>query len=341
MIVTSLDGASAAVFRSWERLFTRAGTTVHQSSAYAAAADAGVQDRVWVVAGERMIAAFALYDGVATSLLGPHVLLTDHPPIATTVEDVAARLAAETGAELVYFPNAAAGRAPRHEPSGRLAVWTRLDSPHIDWRLPIELLWRRVCRRYGSRAERQRRRFDGSGLHERALRGAEAVDAMDVVERRSWKARAGQSMHHRDEQFVLYGALLRDGTATLATVFDGDRAVAFRLDTLVARTVCCLKWSYDEAYRRCSPGFHLLTRGLVNTWGGRDVERIDLFGSPDRLKALVSTGATARVDLAWPRGQLAHELGEERATHDERIRRAFEAGLGVRQVYADTTSRDA
>lgn len=130
--------------------------------------------------------------------------------------------------------------------------------------------------------------------------GAEAVAVLDTIERRSWKARCDQSMHDRDQQFELYSGLLDRNLVTLDVAWHGRRPVAYRLDARVGQTVACVKWSFDEDYRRCSPGFYLLTQGLVRRWGPVELDLIDLFGSPDTLKDVVASGAVPRYDLAWP-----------------------------------------
>lgn len=100
----------------------------------------------------------------------------------------------------------------------------------------------------------------------------------------------------------------------------------------------CLKWSYDEAYQRHSPGFYLLTKRLVQRWGGTDLDSVDLFGSPDRLKDLLSTHQAARFDLAWPPGPAADELRAERTEFDHRVWENHQAGHGVRHFYVTQAS---
>jgi CelD/BcsL family acetyltransferase involved in cellulose biosynthesis len=140
-------------------------------------------------------------------------------------------------------------------------------------------------------------------------------------------------MNHRDNQFDLYAYLLRHGLSSLDVVWSATRPIAYRLDAHLGRTVMCLKWSYDEEYRRCSPGFYLLTKRLVQRWGDTDLDSIDLFGSPDRLKDLISTDRVARFDLAWPPGPAVDALRAERTGFDRQVRENHQAGRGVRQLY--------
>lgn len=199
-------------------------------------------------------------------------------------------------------------------------------------------LMARVRERYGSRADRQWRRFENAGLAVATVAGKPAVEVLDRIERASWKTKAGQSMHEREDQFALYCTLIERGVADLEVVYDGLSPVAYRLDTKIGRVVTCLKWSYDDRYRRFSPGFHLLTTDLVRRWSGADLARVDLFGSPDLLKRLISTGERRRFDLAWPDASVAQDLRLERISFDAKIRASYEAGRGIREHYQSGAS---
>jgi CelD/BcsL family acetyltransferase involved in cellulose biosynthesis len=337
MIAAPLCEAPEDLVARWRHLYARAGVSIHQSPEYAAAiAESGAL--TWVVADDEAIGAFAVRDGVATSLGATRAFLAvESVTSGGVLQRACAVLARESGARLVYFPHVYAETVAAPDPSTGIASWARLPNPHVDC-LAGDDLWSRVRERYGSRATRQRRRAETSGLEQRTLVGDEAADAVDRVERRTWKALAGHSMHQREDQYAVFARLLRDRQLTAAVLLDGERPVAFRIDAHIKRTVYCLKWSYDEAYRRCSPGFYLLTCGLAHDWDYRAVDRIDLFGSPDALKALVATGHTERVDFAWPRSA-ATSLAAERKAHDRAAAQALRDGIGLRRLYLDADAR--
>lgn len=304
---------------------------VQQTPGYArAAAHAHGDCRVHVATHAGLLSVFLVEPDRATCLFAEVPALGG--PADHRVCELADLVRARTQVPLVYFPH-----VTRTAPGG-LSSWRRLDSPLIDWSDRGRNLVERVRARYGSRASRQWRRFEARGLRCASVSGTEAVKAMATVEIHSWKAACGQSMHHRDHQFGLYAHLLRQRLCGLDVVWDDDRPVAFRLDAHFGRTVTCLKWSYDETYRQYSPGFYLLTKGLVEKWGETDFETIDLFGSPDRLKDLLSTHHIARFDLAWPPGDAVDNLRAERTEFDRRVRENHQAGHGVRQFYLAKTS---
>lgn len=307
---------------------------VHQSADYAAAVDAGA-DPVHVAVHNGLISAFVVRGQRADCLF------TDRPyagggetadRAGRDFAGLADAVRSELGVGLVYFPLLGSAAADSARSAG-FAAWERLPSPYVGWSDRGAGLAARVRDRYGSRADRQWRRFDGAGLTTRTVTGAAAVEVLDRVERASWKTSAGQSMHHREDQFALYSGLIERGAAELDAVYDGSTPVAYRLDTRAGGVVACLKWSYDERYRRYSPGFHLLTTGLVRRWSGTRLERVDLFGSPDLLKRLIATGERRRFDLAWPDGPAAADLRRERTAFDATIRAAYEAGHGIRRHY--------
>ena len=219
-------------------------------------------------------------------------------------------------------------------------VSERRPSPVIDWTCGGRELWSRVRNRLGSRAERRRRAFERAGLRFVDIVEPErAVSFVAEVERRSWKAAAGQDMISR-EQLALYATLLRDGVLRATAVMDADRPVAFRLDGLAGDTLYCVKWSYDDAYRKTSPGFMLITCDLAERYADAPLARVDLFGGPDSLKDAVTTSSRHRVDIAWPGGVRAAELARCGRAHDARVAVHLAAGGGLRHLYTALAGDD-
>ncbi|MGI9001655.1 MAG: GNAT family N-acetyltransferase [Pseudonocardia sp.] len=328
-------GAVSAVYRwadlpepvrEWWAGADGVATAVQQTLGYADAFAAAIgSHRVHVAVHRGLLGAFRLDVGRASCVFVGRPVLGDLRE--SSLCELAELVGTAVEVPVVYFPHVASAAA-----SG-LASWRRLDSPIVTWADRGRDLPDRVRRRYGSRADRQWRRFETAGLTAAPVSGAEAISVLDTIERRSWKAACGQSMHDRDQQFELYSGLLDRNLVTLDVVWHGRRPVAYRLDARTGRTVACVKWSFDEDYRRCSPGFSLLTRGLVCRWGAVELDRIDLFGSPDTLKDVVASGAVPRYDLAWPPGPAAAALCAERSAFDRAARDNHVARRGVRYLY--------
>jgi hypothetical protein len=183
---------------------------VHQTADYAAAAAAGA-DPVYVAEHRGLISSFAAGRGRAVCLFTGRP--TTGEPAGDDLVDLARAVQRALDVALVYFPYLDAAVARAAEACG-FVVWERTASPFIDWSDRGAGLAARVRERYGSRAERQWRRFAGARLTTVAVTGTAAVEVMDKVESASWKASAGQSMHEREDQFALYSGLIERGAAS-------------------------------------------------------------------------------------------------------------------------------
>lgn len=208
----------------------------------------------------------------------------------------------------------------------------RRPSPVIDWSDRGVQLWTRCEQRLGSRATRRRRRFEESGAACTWVSGQLAVDVIAEIERKSWKSAAGMDMHTRS-QFELYEELVRCGFVQVrAAVLDGE-PIAYRLDCTVRGVLFCLKWSFNDTYRHLSPGFAMLAIDLARAHGSSAISAVDLYGSPDSLKALLATGERRRCDVYWPQSVAAAEMQAERAEHDRMGIRTQALGGGIRSAY--------
>jgi hypothetical protein len=237
-------------------------------------------------------------------------------------------------AQVVYFPTLDA----RQRVTSNLQQlddamwWPRMPSPVVEPPFGAGEVWTRVAHRLGSRATRRARRFDRAGLVWKELRGAAAISAISAIEARSWKSTVKSDMHHWDHQFATYAQLITRQLVRGLFAVDGDRPVAHVLFAPLGRVVLIAKWSFDETYRSFSPGFNLLTRGFWEAVDLSGSHLVDLYGSPDPLKAVLETGRRPRVDVAWPRGPIASTLRRERMSHDTsntRRRSVEPAGGGV------------
>lgn len=316
----------------WARRFEESGHTVQQTHSYAVAYGcAASASRVCVAWSGDLLSAFRVDQDRAVCLFGIRPALGILS--GERLEELAKQVCEDLGTPVVYFPHM--GHETARRAHGRFALWERLPNSVLDWSDRGATLCKRVRERYGSRSQRQWSRFERSGLTVRTALGDAAISAVDWIEGRSWKATCQQSMHHRDNQLELYSALIKNNLVQLDVAYDGLKPVAYRMDARVGDTVMCLKWSFDEEYRRLSPGFYMLTVGLVERWARTDVSCIDLSGSPDSLKTLVRTDVSPRFDLAWPVGRAASKIRIERERHDARLRTNYEAGRGIRHAYLE------
>lgn len=308
----------ATVLRFWQSLYDGQGASITQHPRFAAAAAQHSTGAVKVLHHDGGVAAFSVAGDCATSLF------SGAPQLGVRLS--ARQVATALNCAEVYWP-----LLTDQAPPGA-TTWERLASPYVGWSNGGTDLLERVRERHGSQADRKWRRFEAGGLLVR-LRVADPRADIREIERRSWKAAAGQAMHQRG-QLGLYSTLLSEELATADVAYLGDRPVAYRIDTQVGDEVACLKWSFDEDFRRFSPGFYLLTVGLRLRYADSSLQRIDLHGSPDTLKALVATGGQVRCDAAWALDtERVKHRRRERMFHDERIRRTWVARRGIRHAY--------
>ncbi|MEV0265455.1 GNAT family N-acetyltransferase [Streptomyces sp. NPDC050617] len=345
------NGLTAGQAERWRALYARYGTRVQQSPAYAEALHrAG--ERLLVAVGRDTIVLFAVNATTLQTVCNDVPILSAESPESTESTEAAQAGPAEpagckqlfavlAGARRVtglsvYAPLVAAEYAgvPERPQGEGFRAWPRPPNSVVDWSLEGADLWPRALGRGTSQLARKRRLVERDGLVlDSGRSGAAAARDMLAVDGNSWKAARGQSMRQRGTQSEVYGGLVRDGLLTVTFLRDGGRPVAFRLDGRVKDRLTCLKWSYDEAYRRYSPGLYLLTVGLTRQWSGVGIRTVDLFGGPDALKDLLYSARTRRADLWYGSPELGAERAAERRRLDALTSRAWKAGRGIRHAY--------
>ncbi len=326
MRVQSLGSMLPAQLSAWQETFERVGARIQQSPAYAHAAAGDVI----VVTGAGVIATFVAGARMCTAIGGDEPLLgaTD-PAVLATVMTAVLRV---TGRP-VYVPLVDERYAEVGEHDG-FDSWRRPPNSLIDWTDQGRGLRERVRARGNSQLEVKRRMIERDGLvldFSTTWEGA-ARDVLDVDDQ-SWKADRGQSMRQRG-QAALYFSLLREGNVGAAFLRHQGKPVAFRIDAWTNDRLTCLKWSYDEAYRRYSPGLYLLTEGLTEQWGGVGLSVVDLCGGPDLLKDLLHTHRVPRVDVWCGSLEQGQRLARDRQALDARVRMAVSTGSGLRHAFA-------
>ncbi len=257
---------------------------------------------------------------------------TSSSAIEKYIQDVKNFLEATT----LYFPLVYKidGARPIFAQNAFTALYDRLSSPIINGELKKETMWRRVVERYGSRAERQRKLFD-SMLHVESFTGVDVSEYLTQVEKKSWKKIYNQDMLSRDNQIVYYSQIIKSGLAKVSFAFTEKKIpVAYRITVNVNNILYVLKWSYDEAFKKYSPGFYLLTIDLFSSVDDIKYEYIDLYGSPDKLKDLMQTEKLARVDVYWSENpKEVCLISQERLAHDTKVNYNYKSDHGVSYLF--------
>lgn len=318
----------------WEQAFQFHGVTPHQSPGHIRAESerADVAAPIIIEAADAL-SAFRVTDGTAICLVegaGALQLREDGFNADRFLSAVQQMLGVHTIHMPLLYQDVEAAQAFLGAQGGQ-----RLDrrpssiiSPPFD----PETVLARSAVRLGSRARRRVRRFKKAALVFQELSAEPAIQALDRIEQRSWKSRCGQDMHSR-HQFGAYAARLRSGELTMTAVMAQETPVAYRIDTCVGDVLFALKWSFDEAWHKTSPGFSLLAVDLPRRCQALGVAYADLFGSPDLLKDAVSTGERQRSEFVWPSGSVADGILAERHAHDSHTANAHAQGKSIRNAY--------
>jgi hypothetical protein len=315
----------------WQRLYERSGCRIQQSPSYAAALhDSG--ERVLVALTGDVLAVLTVEENLATMACGDIPVLASGVPTpeqaAAMIRGVRRLTGLSVYAPLVDAPYAAmAALMPTR-------IWGRSPNSTIDWASDGADMLARARSRGGSQVDRKRRLIERDGLVlDPSGIGITAVREMLDIDDRSWKAAAGQGLRQRGRQAAFYSALVMRGAVTVSFLRHNGTPVAFRIDARVAGRLMCLKWSYDQAYARYSPGVFLLTTGLVAEWSGRGIRTVDLCGGPDRMKELIYSDQSPRIDAWYGDSKMGRDLEEERLTFDARLSAALQEGRGLRHVF--------
>ncbi len=211
------------------------------------------------------------------------------------------------------------------------AVVVRLPNPVIDWHDNGEDMLIGAQRHFGRTFWRRVRRWDRE-FEVTTVRGEAAIDVVENVERRSWKARWGT---HLDEgELAFYRALLMRDECLLTLATAGGEPAAYFLEMRVGDVVYGMQSSYAETFARRSPGAFLTTIGLHRRWHGSGIATYDLLGGSGPLKDALASRAIPRVDVAWPVCAATRDLLKERVRFDCHRTAASERGRGARHVAA-------
>lgn len=220
---------------------------------------------------------------------------------------------------LMYFKNA--------------YCWRRLSTPVITGDFKENTIWDRVKSRYGSRADKQRKLFERN-LFTKRLTLADLKDEITKVEKNSWKSKYKQDMLSRDNQIDFYSSIIKSGLANITFAYDKAVPVAFRIDAFSRDTLYVIKWSYDENYKKYSPGFYLLTVDLFKSYKDCHITLIDLYGSPDSLKSLMENDRLDRMDVSISEDtSVVNNLKNNRITYDEKIIANYNKNQSIKNLF--------
>lgn len=213
-------------------------------------------------------------------------------------------------------------------------TYKRLPSSIIEKPISSKIIWDRVLERYGSRANKQRKRFENE-LRIQKYSGVDVGSQLSLVELNSWKYKCRQDMLSRGNQIEYYSELVKSGFADITFAVDKKgNPIAFRIDVKMNNTIYVLKWSYDDRFKKLSPGFYLLTIDLFKSYPTDSYRYVDLYGSPDKLKSLLETGRISRYDVIYSNStEDVNQIKKNRLSFDKKININFNKNKSIRSVF--------
>lgn len=317
--------------QDWFRIFDNFGSVPQQSPSFIKSLCLASNPQPLILLSDRSaVSIFRREEKVAISEMGgAGVMLVAKGKV--DLGDFFERVIRALKVETLYFPllyQDILKNQCTNIPSNAL-FYERRPSPFICWENRGADVWQRCESRLGIRAKRRLKKFEKAGASVLTMEGKDAVEAIAAVERKSWKAKYHVDLFSRD-QFKLVKNLVENKSLLVRVVLIESNPIAYRIDFRVKDTVFCYKWSYDEDVRRLSPGFYLIAKDLIETYGNEPLKMIDLYGSPDSLKDTVSSGSRKRFDIIWPDSPQARQISQERRQHDARAAKVYAENMGIR-----------
>ncbi len=159
------------------------------------------------------------------------------------------------------------------------------------------------------------------------------ISEISSIEGSSWKRRVGQDMLTQKEKLVYYNELIKSGLAKIVVAFcrETNEPIAYRIEAISNNTVYSLKTSFNEDFRKYSPGTYLLIYDMINQY--KNYEKIDLYGGPSLWKSKVETYRINRYDFCYGDEDVINKLKINREKWDQKNYINFKEKKAIREIY--------
>lgn len=153
------------------------------------------------------------------------------------------------------------------------------------------------------------------------------------IEIKSWKYEKKQDMITKHHQLLYYNELIKQGVAIIAVSFTKNTniPIAYRIDANYANKTHVLKNSYNEDYKKYSPGSYMLIYDLFKRYPNR--EYVDLYGGPGLAKQMIETERVERYDMFYGNKEDIIKIKENRNKWDEKIYNNYLLGNSIKKVF--------
>lgn len=161
----------------------------------------------------------------------------------------------------------------------------------------------------------------------------DVINEISIIESNSWKSEVGQDMLTQKEKLIYYNELIKSGLAKIAVAFykDTNEPIAYRIEAISNDTVYSLKTSFNENFRKYSPGTYLLIYDMINRY--KNYKKIDLFGGPSLWKSKIETNRINRYDFCYGDEDVINKLKINREKWDQKNYNNFKEKKAIREIY--------
>ena len=213
--------------------------------------------------------------------------------------------------------------------------WDRLPVPIVDCKTSKQEIYEQEIVRYGKRTIRQRRKFDNY-LYVKEVNDNTTDSIIKDIELKSWKRICKQDMLSRENQFIYYTNIIKNGLGKLYVAFtkEDNIPVSYRIDAITKDKVYFLKSSFKEEYKKYSPGSYLIATDLIERYvENKKYSYIDLCGSMNTLKNMVATNELKRIDICYPYDKIVDKIRDERTNFSKLNKDNYLNGNSIRDIY--------
>jgi hypothetical protein len=210
--------------------------------------------------------------------------------------------------------------------------WERLPNPMISGNITYENIYEEFKRRIKSKSIENSRIKYKNKFSIKTESIEHQLIALKSIELKSWKRVYKQDMMSREDQFNYYSKLIENGVLKFNCIYDDDIPVAYSIETLYKDVLYLIKWSYNEEYKKYSPGRNLCLDRL-EFYNQTQLKYVDLYGGPDGQKDLLESERVKRFDFSYPNLDIVNSIMEERISHDEIVMENYLNGKSIRYAY--------
>lgn len=235
----------------------------------------------------------------------------------------------------LYFPLIYADSIFYKKMNKKLYNYQRLYTSISNYKMIGDNIINKVLTRASNKvyfSNRNIKKFE-SNMYIKYFTRIDVKDLIKEIETKSWKYEKKQDMITKQHQLLYYNELIKQGIAIIAVSFTKNTniPIAYRIDADYANKIHVLKNSYNEDYKKYSPGSYMLIYDLFKRYPNR--EYVDLYGGPGLTKKMIETERIERYDMFYGNKEDIIKIKENRNKWDEKNYNNYLLGNSIKEVF--------